>query len=93
MAFIAIFVLISFAIMLSGEIYRNGKDNAVVHSFEDIKALISHIRLGKAASRLNQSAIGMVQAILAFILLILVVFVVLKLALFIIGAFLAWIFN
>lgn len=90
MAFIIIFVLISLAIMLSGEIYRNGKNNAVVHSLEDVKDLMSRIGLGRVASRLNKSAIGIVQAIFALVLLMVAIFLVLKLMLFILGALLAW---
>ncbi|WP_122580699.1 hypothetical protein [Pseudomonas viridiflava] len=93
MAFIIIFVLTSLAIMLSGEIYKNGKNNAIVHSMEDVKELMSRIGLGRAAARFNKSAIGIGQAIVAFVLLMVVVLLVLKLALFIIGALLAWIIN
>jgi hypothetical protein len=93
MAFIAIFVLISLAIMLSGEIYKNGKNNAIVHSLEDVKTLMSSIGLGRAASRLNQSAVGIGKAILAFVLLMVAIVIVLKLAFFVIGVVLAWIIN
>lgn len=93
MSFIIMFVLVSLAIMLSGEIYRNGKNNAIVHSLEDLKKLMSRIGFGMAASHVNKSAVGIVQALFAFILFLVAMFIVLKLMLFILGALLALIIS
>jgi hypothetical protein len=93
MAFIIVFVLLSLAIMLSGEIYKKGRDNAILHSWEDGKAFLVRKGFARAASQFTLSVKGAIKAVFAFIGLMVVVAIAVKILFFILSALISWMLS
>lgn len=93
MAFIIIFVLLSLAIMLSGEIYKKGRDNAIIHSLEDGKAFLARKGFGRATAQVTLSVKGAIKVVFTFIGLMIVVAIAVKVVFFVLSASIAWMFS
>ena len=82
MAFILLFVVVSVAIPLSLEIYKNGSNNVLQNSFEDVRHLsmrIAHGRIAANAHRSMAGAVSFMQSAFLILVLLIVLGIVIKL--------------
>lgn len=91
MAFILLFVVVSLSIPLSLEVYKNGSNNVIQNSLEDIRYLAKRVGLGTSAAA--ATATSFVQGAIALLAILVVAGFVLKL-LFAVAKFIFdWLFG